>query len=62
MNDNDFHSPTDEELRYIGFNDRQMDLLDGVDDNTRQVVYEEQIRLLMERSSDYDHLSDEFLP
>lgn len=33
---------------YIGFDDRQIRLLENEDDDTRRLVYEEGLRLLME--------------
>lgn len=54
-----FAGPTDAQLRHIGLNDKQIYTLAGHDGYTRQAVYDEQIRLLMEREAGYDDLADD---
>ncbi len=44
---------SDKDFRYLGFTDRQIALLDGVDDEMRAIVYQEGLRLLMESGPGY---------
>jgi len=50
--------PTDAEFRYLGLTTRQIRLLEGQPDFIRQEVYDEALRLLMERDYGSDSLSD----
>jgi len=47
---------TDEELRYLGLSERQLDILRDQPPDMRVLVYEEQLRLLMERDTNNDTL------
>lgn len=40
--------PSDDDFRYVGMTEEQIDMLQPYDDATRQVVYDEAIRQLVE--------------
>lgn len=50
--------PPDADFRLIGLTERQIRLLAGQPNYIRQEVYEEALRLLMERDAGSDNLSD----
>jgi hypothetical protein len=52
--------PTDKEFRHLGLTDRQIRLLADQPNHIRQEVYSEALRLLMERDTGNDSLSDFF--
>lgn len=50
--------PPDDDFRLLGLTERQIRLLAGQSNFIRQEVYEEALRLLMERDAGSDNLSD----
>lgn len=50
--------PSNDDFRHIGFTQRQIHLLEGQPDYIRQEVMDEALRLLMERESGSDSLSN----
>jgi hypothetical protein len=48
---------SDSDFRYLGFDDRQICLLQAESDDMRHVVYEEGLRLMMETGPGYSDLT-----
>jgi hypothetical protein len=51
-------NPSDQDFRYIGLNEYQISKLEGWDAETREIVYNEALRLLMENDCNHDTLYD----